>query len=96
MSAHGIRANTKHDNQRNTQILDSKNRDTVAVTTLQKNTRSPLNDDRIHELQSLGLCHEQRDLEKTQRGIVENERATHLGIDGKQHSMPRSRNPHLQ
>ena len=48
-----------------------------------KNTRSRTSDARIHELvhptaerirrQTLGLCHDQRDLKETERGSVENE-----------------------
>ena len=38
--------------------------------------------------QTLGHCHDQRDLDNTAGRTVENKRGTHLGMDGKQQRMP--------
>ena len=48
------------------------------------------------ERQSLGLCHDQRDLDNTAGRTVENKRGTHLGMDGKQQRMPWLSSTHPQ
>ena len=104
MRTHDILLITKNDHQPNTQNHDSKSlhKKKSLTKTKSKNQKAVHKDDNHATVTITMLVDErrqdrrahQRDLENT--GTAGNKTGTHLGMDGKQQSVPRNSSTHLQ